>query len=234
MKYLYKNVFVIHGLFLSVITFSQVGIGTHSPKSVLEIKSDSLGILLPRVTTTEKNAMIQSDEVHSQLVYDTTQEQFYYYDKTDGWKTLDTDVRPAEGTKNNPVFISRSSDVILTATGKTENYIDYNYTKFYNNSNFMITCNTNYILKKTTSSNTGLSIYLLFDDTEQNRVDSGNISSSKKSQNNSESVTSLIENISPKGTVINIKLRYRTAGNNGFKLTIDNAFCKIIEVENSQ
>ncbi|MFV0531949.1 MAG: hypothetical protein ACK5MD_11000 [Flavobacteriales bacterium] len=231
--YSYKKIFIIHGLFLSVITFSQVGIGTHSPNSIFEIKSNSHGVLFPRVTTIERNAMTQSEEVHSQLVYDTDKQELYHYDKTDGWKPLDSNERLDVGTKNNPVFILKREDLKTTTISDDIDYIDYNYVKWFDKSHVMITCSTNYILEKTTSSNTGLLITLLYNDTVTNRVDSGNTGEIKSSQNNSESVTSIEENLtSPQGTLLNFKLRYTPVGNSGFSLTIDNALCKLIEIEN--
>jgi hypothetical protein len=58
---------------------SNVGIGTNTPNStsILEMASTTSGLLIPRMTTTQKNAI--SLPATSLLVYDNTLSQFYYY-----------------------------------------------------------------------------------------------------------------------------------------------------------
>lgn len=50
-----KGIFLLFFLFLSAICFSQIGIGTNAPnnKSIVEIRSTTGGLILPRLTTGE-------------------------------------------------------------------------------------------------------------------------------------------------------------------------------------
>ena len=67
-------------------SFAQnVGIGTNTPSAKLEIASSNSGILIPRLTTIAKNAILNPPK--GLLVYDSTAKQFYYHDGT-GWKTM--------------------------------------------------------------------------------------------------------------------------------------------------
>jgi hypothetical protein len=57
-----------------LLTFAQVGIGTTSPnsKSLLELNSNSKGLLLPRLTATERTSMNLSSGDAGMLVYQTS------------------------------------------------------------------------------------------------------------------------------------------------------------------
>ena len=77
-----KNIlFFITALFFSQLN-AQVGIGTTSPdpSSVLDVNSNSQGVLLPRLTTIERNG-ISSPEI-SLLIYNTTTNQYQYNNGT--------------------------------------------------------------------------------------------------------------------------------------------------------
>jgi len=54
-----KNIFFVLILLLSTISFSQVGIGTTTPdaSSVLDITATDAGLLVPRLTTTQRDAL---------------------------------------------------------------------------------------------------------------------------------------------------------------------------------
>ena len=58
---------------------AQVGINTTSPdeNSMLDVRSDDKGILIPRLTTANRVAMA---DVQGMLVYDSTLNQFFYND----------------------------------------------------------------------------------------------------------------------------------------------------------
>ena len=66
----------------TVTSFSQVGIGTVTPdaSSVLDVSSTTQGMLTPRMTTTQRNAI--TTPANGLMVYDTTLKSFYYYDTT--------------------------------------------------------------------------------------------------------------------------------------------------------
>ena len=73
-------------LFLSFLvcgfSYAQVGIGTTNPdpSSMLDITSDSQGLLAPRMDTADRNAIANPAE--GLLVFDTDEDAFYYYDTT--------------------------------------------------------------------------------------------------------------------------------------------------------
>ncbi|GAA4393814.1 hypothetical protein [Hymenobacter koreensis] len=78
MRYWYRFVFLALGLPAQAGAQS-VGIGTASPASsaALEVSSTSKGLLLPRLTTAQMNAV--SQPVPGLLVYNTTENKFYGY-----------------------------------------------------------------------------------------------------------------------------------------------------------
>ena len=91
MKKVFLLILMIHGVFLS--GFAQVGIGTTTPSSsaILDIKSSTKGLILPRTSTTTRQAMTG---VKGLTVYDTTASQIFYHNGT-SWLNL------ATGTFNN-------------------------------------------------------------------------------------------------------------------------------------
>lgn len=77
------------GIFLSPL-YAQVGIGTTipDPSSVLDISSTSQGILAPRMTTVQRNAI--ATPADGLLLYDLDLDAFYFYDATAtaAWRAL--------------------------------------------------------------------------------------------------------------------------------------------------
>lgn len=73
-----KNIFFAFLLLLSTISISQVGIGTTSPhaSSVLDITATDAGLLVPRLTTTQRNAL--SSPATGLLIFNTTTKSFQY------------------------------------------------------------------------------------------------------------------------------------------------------------
>ncbi|SHE82689.1 hypothetical protein SAMN05444362_102270 [Dysgonomonas macrotermitis] len=73
MKNIYKTLSTLCMLFLSLSVFSQIGVYNEAPdaSSTLDIKSTDRGVMIPRLTTTQKQAI--SAPAHSLLVYDTDQ-----------------------------------------------------------------------------------------------------------------------------------------------------------------
>ena len=55
----------------------RVGIGTALPSAPLEVASTTGGVIMPRMTTTQKNAI--SSPTNGEMVYDTTDNKFYGY-----------------------------------------------------------------------------------------------------------------------------------------------------------
>ena len=58
--------------------FGNVGIGTTgSPNSILEISSTTSGVIMPRMNTTEMNAI--SSPTNGEMIYNTSVNKFYGY-----------------------------------------------------------------------------------------------------------------------------------------------------------
>ena len=91
MKKVFLLILFAHGVFLS--GFAQVGIGTTTPSSsaILDIKSSTKGLILPRTSTTTRLSMAG---VKGLTVYDTTASQIFYH-------TGSTWLNLATGTFNN-------------------------------------------------------------------------------------------------------------------------------------
>ncbi len=81
---IYKKRNFLSLLFLSMSLFinAQVGIGTTTPdaSSLLDLTSTTKGLLAPRMTTSERNAIVSPAD--GLMVYDTTLKVFYYYVST--------------------------------------------------------------------------------------------------------------------------------------------------------
>ncbi|HTJ48121.1 MAG TPA: hypothetical protein VL443_01610 [Cyclobacteriaceae bacterium] len=101
----------------------QVGVNNATPaaSSVLDLTATDKGILIPRMTTTQRQAISSPDE--ALLVYDNTVKAFYYYSNSQ-WNTLDTWIKVTGGisyTGQVGVNISTpdaSSTVDITSTSK--------------------------------------------------------------------------------------------------------------------
>lgn len=87
-----------------VYSFSQnIGIGTTTPNAsaMLDIKATSKGVLIPRMTGTERTATL--NPVEGLMVYDSTDRNVYIYKRLQGgWKKADFDL-PYAGTDNNNI-----------------------------------------------------------------------------------------------------------------------------------
>jgi len=76
-------------LFFSLFIKAQVGIGTTSPdgSSVLDIDSNSSGVLIPRLTNLQMNNIVNPAE--GLVVYNKTSDSFWYYNlATTAWEEL--------------------------------------------------------------------------------------------------------------------------------------------------
>ncbi len=81
-------------LFLSVLTHAQVGVGTTSPdnNAVLDVNSSSKGILIPRMTTIQRETLTTNNPAQGMMVYDIDLDvMFVYYGgqwyAMNAWKT---------------------------------------------------------------------------------------------------------------------------------------------------
>jgi trimeric autotransporter adhesin len=73
---------ILLALFISLTVQSQVGIGTLNPdgSAMLDINSTSGGLLIPRLTTVQRNAIPSPAE--GLIVYDKTLHTFFFYENT--------------------------------------------------------------------------------------------------------------------------------------------------------
>ncbi|WGK66232.1 hypothetical protein [Croceiramulus getboli] len=97
-------------LFIPLVVHAQVGIGTVSPESsaILDVSSISQGVLVPRMTTAQRAAIVTSPTSQGLLVYDTDEDAFYSFDGV-AWEKM----------------ISQSNINDYTGWG---DYVDGNYT----------------------------------------------------------------------------------------------------------
>lgn len=94
--------------FSIIVTHAQVGIGTTTPhpSSMLDVTSTSQGLLAPRMTTVQRNAI--TNPANSLLVYDTTLKSFFYYDTpTTTWIKINS----TSNQRNNYKLIKSVADL---------------------------------------------------------------------------------------------------------------------------
>ncbi len=81
-----KSLFTLLAIIYTLISFAQnnVGIGTTTPdtNAALDIVSSSKGILIPRLTTAQRTAMVLNTNQTGLLVFDSTLQQFWFWDGT--------------------------------------------------------------------------------------------------------------------------------------------------------
>lgn len=105
-----KYLFTFLSLLASTISYCQIGINTSTPhpSAALDIQSgtDSKGLLVPRMTSTERNAIVNPAE--GLLVYDTTLRAFYFYLAADSkW----VPVANGSTTRSNYKLIKSAADL---------------------------------------------------------------------------------------------------------------------------
>lgn len=89
---------------------AQVGIGTATPdaSSMLDVSSTTTGFLTPRMTTTERNAIVSPAD--GLIVYDVTLKSFYHYNTTTStWVSINSEVNGRVNFKR-----IKSTDVLAT------------------------------------------------------------------------------------------------------------------------
>jgi len=83
-----KKLFLI-ALFVFQIHYAQVGIGTEDPQtsSILEVESTEQGVLLPRMSTSQRTSIV--DPANGLTVFDTDLQSYYFYNLDDSsWESL--------------------------------------------------------------------------------------------------------------------------------------------------
>tara|TARA_R100000306_G_scaffold46671_2_gene44511 strand:+ start:55732 stop:57141 length:1410 start_codon:yes stop_codon:yes gene_type:complete len=112
-------------LLLCSAAMAQVGIGTTTPEpsSILDISSEEQGLLAPRMTTAQRNAI--TTPANSLLVYDTDLKSFYYFDSsTTSWVKMNA----ASSERDNFKLVKSAADLApeLTAGGGSTYLLDEN------------------------------------------------------------------------------------------------------------
>lgn len=98
-------------MFFTVISAAaQVGIGTTTPNasSMLDVQSNAKGVLIPRMLTSERDAI--SNPANGLLVFDTTSNSFWYY-KTDTWKELVGSNSLVDADGDTKIEVEKTTDV---------------------------------------------------------------------------------------------------------------------------
>jgi hypothetical protein len=114
--------------FINSMTYAQVGIGTTNPdaSSMLDIQSDSKGLLIPRMTTAQRTAI--ASPASGLLVFDSDSQSFWFYGGS--WAELNTgnsdSLKDADGDTTIEMEQSADQDKIhLSTAGNERMTIDY-------------------------------------------------------------------------------------------------------------
>jgi hypothetical protein len=128
MKNIYFNIskVVFLAFFLmNYISVAQVGIGTTTPdaSSMLDIQSDAKGVLIPRMLTSQRTAILTP--ANGLLVFDTDTQSFWFYGGS--WTELSTGspstVSDIDGDTKIEVEQSSDEDIIRLSSAATERMI---------------------------------------------------------------------------------------------------------------
>lgn len=137
---------------LSTQTPAQVGIGTNTPdeSALLEIKSEERGLLIPRMTSEQRDAIVQP--ARGLMIYNTDDNTFWYYNGSRWISVVNSGVVPEStsfiaGTESDPTpnlisllnrtVVGDSSGVIWDSGGDSFHYAnneDYRVYLYANNN----------------------------------------------------------------------------------------------------
>ncbi len=113
--YLLLNYFIIPQSLFSQVGINETG-SPPNPSSILDISSDSKGLLIPRMTETDKNGIVSP--AHSMLIYQTDAKPgFYFNNGTPAapiWTLLGGDCEGRIPIESLPYTISSSGSYYLT------------------------------------------------------------------------------------------------------------------------
>ena len=147
-----SNFFLLILIFCFVTSFAQIGVGTNSPSksAVLDLTSTTKGLLTPRMTTLQRNAI--ASPALGLLVYNTDAASFNTYNgSTLGWQDFTARYKTVTSTSN--ATTTSSLDVLASEmfiTPSEGNYMVSFNSEFRNNP---ITTVTTVITPNTTTIN---------------------------------------------------------------------------------
>ncbi|MCR9290971.1 MAG: hypothetical protein NXI23_26680, partial [Bacteroidetes bacterium] len=117
---MYTKIFTVFLLFLSIGLSAQISINTDDSNpdasAILDVKSTSLGVLVPRMTTAQRNLI--SSPATGLLVFDTTTGSFWFYNGS--WIDLSSSLSDADNDTKVQVEESGDEDKIRFDMGGTE------------------------------------------------------------------------------------------------------------------
>jgi hypothetical protein len=113
---------IIFIILFTVSALSQVGIGTTTPNTILDINSTTSGILIPRMTEAQKTSIVGLDV--GELIYQTDNiTGFYYYDGVT-WLNIDNQ------TANEVDYNNAGSNLVSTNVGDAINEVNSKITLY--------------------------------------------------------------------------------------------------------
>jgi hypothetical protein len=104
-----KKITLITLILFTALSYAQVGINTETPdaSAALDINSTNAGLLIPRLTQNQRDAV--SNPATGLLIYQTDNSPgFYFYNGTN-WLVLDTSTGTSSHESNSKTLIYTSS-----------------------------------------------------------------------------------------------------------------------------
>ncbi|MCX6269577.1 MAG: hypothetical protein NTW16_19860 [Bacteroidetes bacterium] len=169
-KYASIAIFIVLIIISAVSLHAQVGISTDSsipdPSAMFEVKSTTKGMLIPRLTTSERTAILSP--APGLLVYDTNTQSFWFY-KATGWTEL---VGGGCGTSSSFIHDANNDTKVQTEKYPNEDMVRFDLAGIermvlYPNRLELLHTNYNFLLGSNTGTlttgihNTGLGMNVL-------------------------------------------------------------------------
>ncbi|MCT4599527.1 MAG: hypothetical protein N4A32_01335, partial [Marinifilaceae bacterium] len=112
--------FIVSFLIISNVYSQSVGIGTTDftpdKSAALEIRSNSKGLLIPRMSFSDKNAITNPSK--GLLIYQTDEQSGFYYFNGSKWELLGTNLNDKDFDPTNEIqVLSIVNDVIYLSNG---------------------------------------------------------------------------------------------------------------------